>query len=91
MPGTAHAREGECHVRYALRIGPDVPGADWIGHSGGCKGTPVVPFKGARIWVNKWDAERYVKHQNVAGVRKRLVVAEITCAVGKPYAVMTEI
>lgn len=80
----------DLHVRYALRVGPERAEAQWVGHSGGCLGTPLTKFDGARIWVRRADAQRYVNHKNVVDVRKRLVVVNITCAVGKPYAIFTE-
>lgn len=83
--------EGDCHVRYALRVGPDKKGAPFVGHSGGCLGTLTdVPFSGARIWVKRGDAKRYMDHRNVEHVRKKLELIEVTCAVGKPFAIYTE-
>lgn len=79
--------EIDAHIRYALRVGPERLGANYVGPSGGCLGTPLVPFENARIWARKQDANNYLKHPNVRGVRSKLQLAEITCVVGRPYAV----
>lgn len=81
---------GDIHTRFCLRIGEEVPGKkNYIGHSGGCLGTPVTKFGGARVWVKRGDAVRYMKHQNVQHHRG-IVVVEVTCAVGAPFAICTE-
>jgi hypothetical protein len=80
----------DVHTRYCLRIGDEVLGKkNYIGHSGGCLGTPVVKFEGARIWVRRADAVRYMRHQNVRRHRG-LVVVPVACAVGEAYAVLTK-
>lgn len=72
------------HPRYALRIGHAHPDAKFVGHSGGCKGTPTVPFHQARVWARKQDAEQYIKHPNVRNYRRLLELVEVICTVGNP-------
>lgn len=76
------------HVRYALGMGKKP--TEFVGHSGGCQGTPIVQFDNARIWARKQDAVNYLKHPNVSDVRKKLELVEVFCVVGTPFAVMME-
>jgi hypothetical protein len=86
----AEPEEVDSHLRYALRVGAARKDAEYVGHSGGCLGTPLVPFEQARIWARKQDANNYLKHPNVKDVRKKLELAEIACIVGRPFAVYME-
>lgn len=80
----------DSHLRYALRVGGARRDATYVGHSGGCDGTPMVYFSNARIWARRQDATNYLKHPNVRDVRSKLQLIEITCVVGRPYAVYME-
>lgn len=82
--------EADAHIRYALRVGKARKNATYVGHSGGCDGTPMVSFNNARIWARMQDANNYIGHRNVEDVRSKLQLVEITCVVGRPYAVFVE-
>lgn len=76
------------HVRYALGLGKNP--TEFVGHSGGCQGTPIVRFDSARIWARRQDAVTYLAHPNVSDVRKKLKLVAVYCVVGTPFAVMME-
>ena len=77
-------------MRYAICVGEERLGGEYIGHSGGCLGTPIVSFQNARVWARRQDAINYLAHPNVADIRRKLQVIPITCAVGEPWAVLTQ-